>query len=67
MPRKSTRELVKVTLNLYADDWEKLAELQPKLGPSRAVRELVHNFVRKVEEEAAQRSVTPPVELDQLV
>jgi len=53
--RKLTLPIHKVTLNLFKGDWEELAEMHPKLGPSRVIRELVHSHIRKVKDAAAQR------------
>jgi hypothetical protein len=60
MKRKAERPLIKVSLRVFAEDWEKLADLHPRLGPHRAVRELLHAHVRRVEEATAQQSPTLP-------
>lgn len=59
MPRENN-PLLKVTLNVYREDWEKLATLHKGLGPSRVTRELIHAHVRRVEEAMAQRQPRLP-------
>lgn len=46
MPRKKT-DLHKKTLNLRTGDFEKMGELFPELGGSKAIRTLVSKFVDK--------------------
>jgi len=58
MQRKSAYPLVKITLNVGAEDWEKLKLFHPKLGPSRVLRELLRAHVRRIEERANQSPLT---------
>lgn len=46
MPR-SKGDLKKKTLNLREGDWEKMEEMFPDIGPSKAVRLLLSRFVDK--------------------
>lgn len=68
MKRKARFPLLKVTLNVYKQDWEKLSELHGDLGPSHVVRELIHAHVMKVEQRQTEigRALTS-VEIDGLV
>lgn len=68
MKRNADRPLLKVTLNVYKEDWEKLMLYHRQLGPSRVTRELVHAHVRRIEERVAQVSrPLSQLEIDGLV
>lgn len=68
MRRKADHPLLKVTLNVYRDDWEKLAQFHPRLGPSRVARELIHSHVTRIENQAAPRTVPlAEEEMDKLI
>ncbi len=66
MQRKAAHPLKKITTNVYEDDWEKLAQFHPKLGPSRVLRELLHSHIRRIEERANQAPLTQ-TELDESI
>lgn len=56
--RKSDLPLEKKILNLAVGDFEAMGALFPELGPTVAIRVLIHNFVRKV------RAATSPVDIE---
>jgi hypothetical protein len=65
--RHEDRPLSKHTLNLYAGDYDRLVAMYPaKIGAAKTIRDVVHAYVRKIEETAAQRSGRVPLitELD---
>ena len=62
MRRREDHPIVKVTLNLFAGDWEKLQTWYPKLGAGKVVRELVRAHVRTNEEKFNQS--TDPVRVE---
>ncbi len=62
MKRKEDFPIVKVTLNLFEGDWEKLQTWYPKLGGGKVVRELVRAHVRANEEKFNQTA--EPVRLN---
>jgi hypothetical protein len=64
MRKRAPRPLLKVTLNVFKEDWEKLAQYHRRLGPSVVTRELIRDHVAKIEEKMAQ-TVLP--DLDKLV
>lgn len=47
--RKEERPIKKVTLNLYDGDFERLAELYPRMGAGKVIRLLVDSHIRKVD------------------
>lgn len=53
--RASPEPLVKVTMNLFSRDVEKMQALYPKAGYSVAIRQLVRAHVLKVEAKASAR------------
>jgi hypothetical protein len=59
MPRKSPVPLEDKNIRLVAGDWERLRALFPAIGPSIAIRTLVHQFVLR-----AVAAVEPLEELD---
>jgi hypothetical protein len=56
--RRSDIPFEKKILNLGVGDFEAMGMLFPALGPTVAIRTLVHNYVRKV------RSATAPVDIE---
>lgn len=48
MPRPKS-DLVEKHVNLYAGEYERLAELLPELTPGKVIRELVHDCIRRLE------------------
>lgn len=52
-------QLQKHTLNLYAGDYDRLALLFPDTGAGPIIRQIVHDFLAKVE----RPSVAPEVEV----
>lgn len=49
MPRpKETEPLMKVKINLFATDYERLKSLYPLAGPARVIRALVHAHVARI-------------------
>lgn len=56
MKRSDGRPISKHTINLYAGDYPKLQRMYPsRLGAAKVIRELVHSYLRRIEENAAQR------------
>lgn len=55
MRRKSDIPLKKHTLNLYEGEIERLQYLHGRVGAGRIVRDLVHNYIKRVEERAATK------------
>ena len=50
MPKKESEEVIRVHLWLYKSDWEKMKTIyEPTIGPSKAIREIVRNFLRTIE------------------
>lgn len=50
MPKKEAEDVSRVHLWLYTADWEKMKTLfEPTIGPSKAIREIVRNFLRTLE------------------
>lgn len=62
--KRSEIPVEKVTLNLFDGDAEKLRDLFPRQGASFMVRNLVRQFLRKVEEDTAQKSSPMNITLD---
>lgn len=57
MRRREEQRLSKHTLNLYEGDYEKImAWTSTRIGAAKVVRDLVHSYVRGIEETAAQRA-----------
>ena len=63
--RKSEIPVAKVSMTLFAGDAEKLRELFPRQGASFMVRNLVRQFLRKVEEDTRGPSVD--IDINELV
>lgn len=61
MPRKSDKPLHKERLNLYAGDFAKMQVLFPQLGAGPAIRELVHNFIKRAEQASPQLKIEIPI------
>jgi len=56
MRRREDHKLQKCTVNLYDGDYDKLmAWTSTRIGAAKIIRDIVHAYVRKIEEEAAQR------------
>jgi hypothetical protein len=62
--RKEAEPLAKVTLNLYRRDWEKLQELYPVIGASKALRSILRQHVTKVEAKVARATEDLVPEID---
>jgi hypothetical protein len=54
--RKEIEPLKKITLNVYARDWERMGILYPKVGPSAATRQLLRAHVMRVQAKAAAQT-----------
>jgi hypothetical protein len=53
-------------MNLYAGDYARLQALYPtRIGAAKIVRDIIHAHIRKVEENAAQRSGTVNHQFDE--
>lgn len=69
MKRREDRPISKHTLNLYAGDYAKLQRLySTRVGAAKIIRDVVHAHIRKIEENAQQRSpliTTLDVEFEQ--
>ena len=55
MKRKEDRPITKHTLNLYAGQLDKLQELHPRLGAAKVIRELIGDYLRRIDEGAQQK------------
>jgi hypothetical protein len=65
MPRKREPEpLVKVTLNLFERDYQRMHELYATTGASVAIRALVRAHVQRLEAKIAQSNDTLVAEID---
>lgn len=62
--KRSDIPLEKVTMNFFKGDSEKLQDLFPRQGASFMVRNLVRAYIRKVEEDAAQKAGPMMLALD---
>lgn len=62
--KRSEIPVEKVTMNLFTGDAEKLRDFFPRQGASFMVRNLVRNFIRKVEEDASQKNAPINVTFD---
>lgn len=49
-------DLEKVTIRLHAGDKDKLNDYYPHVGYNVVIRELVRNFIRKIEEKTSRQS-----------
>lgn len=49
MKRQETRPLQKVTIRLYAGDFERLGCLFPKMGANKAIREILRRKIETIE------------------
>ena len=57
MRRREDRTITKHTMNLYAGDYAKLQALYgSRVGAAKIIRDLIHFHIRKIEEEAAQKT-----------
>ena len=53
MPRpKAEAPLLKVKINLFAEDYERLKIMYPQQGPARVIRALVRRHVTKIDRAA---------------
>ena len=46
---------MKVTLNLYDGDFQRLQSLYPRLGASKVIRVLVHSHLKDINDKAVSR------------
>lgn len=60
MKRKSPIPLEKVTTNLYAGEFHRLAELHPDISPSVALREILHAHITAIDEAVARAAGPAP-------
>lgn len=63
MPR-TRDDLAKKTLNFRSGDFEKMGQLFPDLGPSKAVRVLLSKFVDRHYETAVQNTDLSETDID---
>ena len=61
MAKKSEIPLRKERLNLYEGDFAKMQRLFPQLGAGPAIRELVHNFIRRMEASKPRETIELPI------
>lgn len=55
--KRSDLPVTKVTINLFEGDFGRLRDLHPRLGGSLVIRNLVRQYLKRVEETHAQRGV----------
>lgn len=60
--RKSEFALEKKVLNLAVGDFEAMGDLFPAMGPTVAIRTLIHNYVRKVRASVAPIDIEIPTD-----
>jgi len=53
--KRSDLPVVKVTINLFEGDFGRLRDLHPRLGGSLVIRNLVRQYLRRVEDAQAAR------------
>lgn len=46
---------MKVCLNLYEGDFQRLQSLHPKIGAGKVIRTLVHSYLKSVNDKAIRR------------
>lgn len=63
MARKAEDQLHKHTMNFFAGDIEKIADLYPDVGASVIIRRLVRDFVERVSAQNASAVVKTEVKL----
>lgn len=51
------RDLQKHTLHLYAGEFDRLRDLFPRAEPSKVIRRLVHDLIKRTEGEAPNGEV----------
>lgn len=57
MPKKTTAPVERRHVHLFVGDWQELQALYgDSVGPSEAIRLIVHKTLRKVRDRAAERS-----------
>lgn len=49
--KKSLEPLVRITINLYEDDYIKLEELFPSMGKQVAIRTIIRKYITDIEKE----------------
>jgi len=57
------RQLEKVTLRLYLGDKERVTSYFPEMGHTKAIRELIHRTLRKLDEELSEQLTDIPEEI----
>lgn len=62
--RRSSEPLVKVTLNLFAADYERLGELYQEMDKATVIRLILRNHVQRVTEKVAKATETLAPEID---
>lgn len=66
MRRRETHEISKHTVNFFAGDYAKMQRMYgTRVGAAKVIRDIIHAHIRKVEEDAAQR--TPPINSKELM
>lgn len=62
--RKESEDLVRVTLNLYERDYERLKELHPTIGAAKAIRQMVRNYLTRLDRQSAAAAMVPTLEIE---
>lgn len=66
MRRREDRAIEKHTVNFYVGDYPKLQQMYgSRIGAAKIIRDLVHDHIKRVEEDAAQ-SLNRPHLVDDL-
>ena len=55
MKRREDFPLMKVTLNLYDGDFQRLQALYPRIGASKVIRTLVHSHLKDINDKTTVR------------
>jgi hypothetical protein len=61
--RREQTPISKHTLNLYRGDFEKLADLYPRNGAGKIIRDLVRRHLRHVEQQILDRRARPTADV----
>mgnify|MGYP003624174530 CR=1 FL=1 len=64
MPRKSNQPLQRVTLNLFEGDFTSMTDLYPDMTAGVAIRQLVRDHIKKVQERSNAIARDTPTEVN---
>lgn len=68
MRRREDRAIEKHTLNLYVGEYQKLQFLYgTRVGAAKVIRDIIHAHIRKIEEDAAQRTGSLTLDVEEML